>query len=154
MKRLLCPFVLAALGACAHAPAPVDATEAVRPEIERQLAVFADAMKRKDVDAAASIFDEDGFYVVSGATVRGRAAIREQLLHNLQGRSIESLAIRTDQVGVSGDLAWEVGTNAVSFILDDGQRKSFIGRYSSVWKRQADDHWRLKVDSPIRDPVP
>jgi uncharacterized protein (TIGR02246 family) len=136
--------------AVSHDPA------AVRADIEGTLAEFGAAMKRGDAAAIASMFTEDGEYIVAAAKgfTTGRAAIEGLFAARFKaGRFIE-VAITTVSVQVAGDTAYETGTNRVVVQAGDAPPVTRTGRYLTVWQRQPDGVWRIRIDAIIPDPSP
>jgi ketosteroid isomerase-like protein len=85
--------------------------------------------------------------------VSGRAAIEAYQAKRLQARRYVDAVITTAELGVSGDLAWETGTNRVTIQQGESAPLTVTGRYLAVWKRGADGRWRIRAELPITDPV-
>jgi ketosteroid isomerase-like protein len=64
------------------------------------------------------------------------------------------VAIATASVQVDGDTAYETGTNCVTVRARDAPPVTRSGRYLTVWKRQPDGVWRIRVDAIVPDPSP
>ncbi len=64
------------------------------------------------------------------------------------------VAIATVSVQVEGDTAYETGTNRVTVQAGDAPPVTRTGRYLTVWKRQPDGVWRIRVDAIVPDPSP
>jgi uncharacterized protein (TIGR02246 family) len=134
---------LFALCACSHR---VDVAS------ERKALLDADAQFAKDTaergaEAWASWFAEDGvMYPPGQAPVQGRDKIRE-LMSDLRdprtGRGDLQIdwAPVTADVSSAGDLGWTYGTSRI--ITPRGER---LGKYLSVWRKQADGSWRVAAD--------
>ncbi len=54
---------------------------------------------------------------------------------------------------MSGDLAWETGTNRLVVQVGDAPPATRTGRYLVAWKRGADGRWRYRVDAIVPDPA-
>lgn len=77
-----------------------------------------------------------------GATRVGRDAIVAHFR-----RAVESLVegwIRSDSVAACGEIAYETGTNAMTFVTSDGTRTTINGRYLTVWRRSDDGSSRTR----------
>ena len=105
------------------------------------------AYAAKNVSAALGFFAPDASVLGAGVPIlSGRAAIRKSLAgtFGLSDLAISWHADKADVAG-SGDLGYTSGTNRVSF-----GRKSktppIIGKYVTVWKRQADGTWKVMLD--------
>jgi uncharacterized protein (TIGR02246 family) len=145
--------------ACAHdghgAPAPGDPA-AVRAAIEGTLARFSAAMKRADAGAIASMFTEDGEYIAAATKgfTTGRAAIEELFAARFKAARFIDVTIATVSVQVEGDTAYETGTSRATVQAGDAPPVTRAGRYLTVWRRQPDGVWRIRVDAIIPDPSP
>ena len=142
--------------ACAHAP-PVPAADPaeVRASIDGTLREFGAAMRRADPAAIASMFTEDGEYVVATRKgfVTGRAAVEEHFARLFKTVRFLDVVITTVSVQVEGDMAYETGTNSVTLQAGEAPPVTRTGRYLTVWKRQADGVWRIRVDAIVPDPA-
>jgi ketosteroid isomerase-like protein len=105
------------------------------------------AYAAKNVNAALGFFAPNASVLGAGVPIlTGRAAIRKSLAgtFGLSDLAISWHADKADVAG-SGDLGYTSGTNRVSF-----GRKSktvpIIGKYVTVWKRQADGTWKVILD--------
>jgi uncharacterized protein (TIGR02246 family) len=134
--------------ACAH---PGHGT----PERHDPVAVRA-AMRRADARAIASMFAEDGEYIVAATKgfVTGRMAIEELFAARFKAVRFTDVAVTTISVQVEGDTAYETGTNRLTFQAGDAAPVTRTGRYPTVWKQQVDGAWRIRVDAIIPDPSP
>lgn len=154
-------FLAFAGAACVHTghgtPERQD-PDAVRAAIEGNLVQFSAAMKRADAGAIASMFTEDGQYVVAATKgfTTGRTAIEELFAARFKAAKVLDVTITTVSVSVQveGDMAYETGTNRVTFQAGDAPPVTRTGRYLTVWKRQQDGVWRIRVDAIIPDPSP
>jgi len=99
-----------------HGASVPPAPGAVRDAIEGNLARFSDAMTRADAHATASMFTEDGVYIVSATNgfTTGRAAIEELFAARFKAARFIEVAIATASVQVEGDMAYETGTNSLT----------------------------------------
>lgn len=142
--------------ACAHGPA-VRASDAgqVRAAIEATNAQFAAALMKGDAAALAGLFAEDGEVIPPAAKgfVRGRAALQDYYAGRLEAARFLEVTITTLAVEVSGDLAWETGTNRLVVQAGDAAPTVRTGRYLVAWKRGPDGRWRYRVDAVIPDPA-
>jgi uncharacterized protein (TIGR02246 family) len=142
--------------ACAHGPSvrTTDPAE-VRAAIEGTLRQFGAAMQRADAPAIASMFTEDGEYIAATTKgfITGRAAIEDTFRARFTSARFIDVAINTVSLQVEGDTAYETGTNRLTFQVGDAPPITRTGRYLTVWKRQADGAWRIRVDAIIPDPA-
>ena len=145
--------------ACAHAGQGVPVRQdpaAVRTAIEGALGQFSAAMKRGDAGAIASLFADDAQYITAATKgfVTGRAAIEEVFAARFKAGRFLEVTVTTASVEVEGDTAYETGTNRVVMQVGDASPVTRTGRYLTVWVRQPDGVWRIRVDAIVPDPSP
>ena len=124
----------------------VDVSE-VRQAIERLDAQWEDAANRGDAAAVASLYAEDGRFMVPNADiVEGRANI-QAAVQGLVDMKLRNVDLTTVDVGASGDLAYEVGRYSLE-VQPPGapQHVTDKGKYVLVLKRQTDGTWKIVAD--------
>ena len=102
------------------------------------------AFKAKNVDQAISFYAPDAaFLQPTGARIEGIEAIRE--LYNKVASTFDSdLLIRSRNLEVSADLAFDSGE--YEEILTDratAQKQHFRGQYVMVFRLSSDGHWKI-----------
>lgn len=155
-RSLIVAIALAASG-CAHFGRPAQAADAeVRAAIAAGNAEFARALVAGDAHAAAAVFTADGEVIPTARRgfIKGREEIAAYNASRLATRRYLDLVLTTVDVEVSGDLAWETGTNSITVQQGEAAPVTLTGRYLVVWKREQDGRWRIRVDLPISDPLP
>jgi uncharacterized protein (TIGR02246 family) len=148
--------LLTTLVACAHVPVTRTTNpEEVRTAIEATNAKFAAALMKGDAAALADLFTEDGEVIPATARgfVSGRAALEAFYAGRLRVARFLEVTITTVAVEVSGDLAWETGSNRLVVQAGDAPPATRTGRYLVAWKRGPDGRWRYRVDAVIPDPA-
>jgi ketosteroid isomerase-like protein len=85
-------------------------------------------------------------------TIHGHVAIAEYWRDVLASTKFLELELNTAEVSVSGDLAYEIGTNRVKTQTGDAAPVASTGRYLAVWRFGSDGTWRIQVYSTIPDP--
>ncbi len=127
----------------------------MRAAIEATNAQFAAAMMKADAAAIATLFTEDGEVIPPTAKgfITGRTALEGYYAARFKAARFLEVAITTVAVEVSGDMAWETGTNRVVVQVGDGTPTTRTGRYLVAWKRGGDGRWRYRVDAVIPDPA-
>jgi ketosteroid isomerase-like protein len=80
---------------------------------------------------------------------RGIAEIKQKAEeHNQQGFKVTSADFKTTDVIGSGDIAVEVGEwNMTITMPGSGSPMNDTGKYVTVWQKQADDSWKIKVET-------
>ena len=144
-------FAVAGVGA--QKPTPVVAKPAAadpasaRAAIEKANAAFADAMRRGDAAAAASLYAADAIVMMPNApAMRGTAAITAGLGAMMKDMTITVFVPKTDNVIVAGDLAIETGSMQMTMKPKTGPEMKDAGKYLTVWKHQADGSWKVIRD--------
>lgn len=129
---------------------------AVRAAIERSLAQFSADVLRGDATAAASVFAPDAEYFHAARTgfLVGRPSIEESFARLFKSVRFSESVITTRSVEVDGDTAYETGTNRFTSQAGDAPPVTRTGRYLTVWRRQPDGSWRIRVDAVMTDPSP
>ena len=115
---------------------------------------LAQAVAARDVDRTVSFYAEDASMLpVAEPIVTGREAIRAEWtkLFAIPGFANDS---RTVHVDASGDLAYTRGTYVTRLSSPDGKPVTEVGKWVSVWRRQADGAWRVVVEIYNTDAPP
>jgi uncharacterized protein (TIGR02246 family) len=141
------------LGSACRAGAPtVEAPGDARAESEAaikaaDLAASA-AANTRDVDKLASFYTEDtAFMPPNGPLMTGRESAKKFFAEMMQPADF-SIAWQPTKVEAarSGEIGYSIGTYHVMFTGPDGKMIMDDGKYSTVWKKQADGSWKLAVD--------
>lgn len=140
MKRwmLLCGLLLFNIGQ--------GYAQSAQEAIEQGAVAWEDAFNGGDGKALADLYTDDAAVFPPGALrVDGKAAIAEFW----QGAIDSGLAdadLEPIEVVEFGDLAYEVGTVALTAAGSDGDRVPVSGKYIVLWQRADDGVWRLHRD--------
>lgn len=148
MKKLFLGMLLSlvlVITGCAPT-APQADIEAEKAAIQAADAECLQAAQTRDVQGAlAACWSEDAIIFPPGLpAVRGAAAFQEYVegAFALPGFSI-SWKIDEVHVSASSDMAYQIGTNVVSFDGPDGATVTEHGRVLLVWQKQADGSWKV-----------
>jgi uncharacterized protein (TIGR02246 family) len=114
---------------------------------------FLKAVATKDADKVVAFYAEDAVMLPPGqALVTGKAAIRAWWAQTLALPDLELTWTPTKvEVAKSGDLAYDIGTNASSHKDASGKVVSDRGKYTTVWKKGATGGWKAVVDTSNSD---
>ncbi len=140
---------------CATGPPPSTGTQ-VRAGIEEGNRYLVASLMVGNGDRVATVFTDDATILpfrLKG-TVHGHAAIADYWRNLLATTHFLELDLTTTEVGVSGDLAYEIGTHRMKTQTGDAAPVVVTGRYLVVWRLSNDGKWRIQADCPIPDPAP
>jgi uncharacterized protein (TIGR02246 family) len=138
--------------AAASTAAPASNSAADEAAIRALDSAFNKAAAAKNIDAMASTYATGAVLMAPGqAMIKGRDAI-STALSGMAATPGFSLVITPDVVTPKGDLAYEIGSYALTFNDKAGKPQPSTGKYVVVWARQADGSWKLVVDAPTTTP--
>ncbi len=141
--------VLVGFGCAPPAEEPTAETPAVDLEAERDALMAADkgwSESISETDEFLSYFADDAHFMPFGAPLARGDAIRttwEQLV-SMPGFALEWEATGAD-VAESGELGYTIGTFELT-TEQDGASMVTVGKYVTVWSKQADGSWKVQVD--------
>lgn len=141
MKNFIGAVALVALSACASATQAGDPAKSI-PQLN---AGFSDAVRRGDAAAVASYYADTAVMMPPNMpAARGRDAIRQTWSGLLASGKID-LALMTDNLIQSCDLATEVGHFDFSLTPPGAAAMRDKGKYAVTWKNIG-GQWRIVVD--------
>jgi ketosteroid isomerase-like protein len=107
-------------------------------------------------DRVATVFANDATILPfkRPGTIQGHVAIAEYWRERLASTRFLELELNISEVSVSGDLAYEIGTNRSKTQTGDAPPVVSTGRYLAVWRLGSDGKWHIQADCPIPDPPP
>jgi uncharacterized protein (TIGR02246 family) len=116
-------------------------------------AAWSQSATAKDLDKAVSFYADDALVLPDKApAITGNENIRKNWtpLLALPG---PGLSWKTSSVVVarSGDIAYETGTYVLATTDKKGKSSDTKGKYVVVWKKQADNSWKVVVDTDNTD---
>jgi ketosteroid isomerase-like protein len=117
--------------------APVSA---VQMEIEERLRSHAEALSRRDTDAALELFASDAVLKIANAEpVRGAHALREFFERTFAAMTLGGGRFFTEELYLYDVLAFHFGSYEFESVSGQIQEK---GGFAIVWRRQRDGSWR------------
>jgi uncharacterized protein (TIGR02246 family) len=117
-----------------------------RAAIEAANAKFSEAFARGDARALAAMYTSDAIaFPPDSEMIRGNEAIGEFWKATRDG-GVQSAALTTDDVGRSGDVAYEVGRVSLTIQPAGKELTTAVAKYVVVWRRQTDGSWKLHRD--------
>lgn len=150
--RKTCALLVLAVAGLAWAGDASDDPAAVL--IDTDLA-FARSTAERGREGWLDYFAEDAaIFPPAGPIVRGLAAIRshyERTGFDPRGLTWEPVHA---EIAASGDLGYTYGTWRFTGTSADGAAVTRTGKYTTIWRKQADGSWKLVVDIGSADASP
>ena len=145
MRTIVHAVVAAALlCSCKTVARPSDLVSLQQQVMETERA-FALSMTDRDHSAFTSFLADEAIFFSGDSAVRGKAAVAAEWRRFFEGKA-PPFSWEPDQVQVleSGELALSTGP-----VLD--AEGKVIGRFNSIWRREASGKWRIVFDkgSPV-----
>ncbi len=117
--------------------------EAIREAIAETNALFADAIQRGDVSAAAQVYTDDATLLPPGhPRVRGRADIEAFWAGATSQLGLTDVSLETVDLDIGVRRAEEIGRYVLAGdggVIDEG-------KYVVIWRRQPGPSWKWHVD--------
>jgi ketosteroid isomerase-like protein len=146
MKRILILMTVAfAISGCAK-KADVEAERAAILETDSQ---WGAALTAKDPDAYTSFFAADAIVMPPHLPILvGADAIRAWATESMAfpGFAVTWTTASTEVAG-SGDMGYTLGTFVFQMSMPDGSTITDNGKFTTIWRKQADGTWKVAVDT-------
>src|SRR6266516_1044226 len=140
-RRASCGWLTSALLLSACACVATDLPANLKKDIDAGNQAWVDGLKAGDANRIISSYSQDSVNCnAAGDCVKGPMAVAAQYKEVIArfGRETSGF-VRSETLRVDHDLAYESGYAEARF-LNGAVRK---GRFSTVWKREADGHWKI-----------
>lgn len=142
-------FAAVSFSACSSKPAaPPDNRAADEAAVQKADADWSAAAQARNADAWVAFYADDAVVLPPNAeTVTTKDDIRKTItdLLALPGISVSWQTTKAEAAR-SGDLAYTYGTYILTSNAANGTPTTDHGKYSEVWKKQADGSWKCVVD--------
>ena len=128
--------------------APNEKASGAKAEILRLDAEWAKAAEAGDLEKTLAYWSDDASVFPPGSpALVGKDAIRVYVAESLRTPGFR-ITWKTNEVTVaeSGDLAYGIGTNRVSFTGPDGKPVTVEGKAVTVWRKDPTGGWKCVVD--------
>jgi uncharacterized protein (TIGR02246 family) len=124
-------------------------------EIRALEASMMAAVAEKGADGYMSFYAEDAVELPDGAQMLlGRESIGKTMMFlNDKNNSLTWSPVHVD-VSESDDLAYSFGNYEFRSIGKDGKPAVEHGKYTTIWKKQKDGHWKVVLDMGNSNPEP
>jgi ketosteroid isomerase-like protein len=86
--------------------------------------------------------------------LQGKPAVAAFLQGLFAGNTLRDVQGNVNDIMISGDLAVETGTYAMTIIPKNGTSVADKGKYIHVWKKSIDGSWRVVRYAPTSDIPP
>ena len=131
--------------------------EAERSKLLEADHAFAAETTRLGGDGWANFFAPDGVMLpISGGRVDGQEAIRKRMMGAFGGENPRLLWEPTEAVvSAGGELGYTLGRwRSVASGATGQDSVLATGNYVTIWRKEADQGWRVAVDAGNQDPAP
>lgn len=102
------------------------------------------AWNNKDSTALANMFSENTVYLAGDANLIGRDSIMVKWVNNNLPAVANLQTVKMSE-GTSDGMAYQSGTWTLDVMNNDSLVSKENGIYTFVWKKQADNSWKLEV---------
>lgn len=149
---LVCLFLTAACGGAPPASPSTTDAEAVSASMDTVYERFTRAYRLGEVDSVAILYADAPLYLPAQGDIRsGRVELRQEFGFLERVRDAGgTLHINFESVArdASGDLAYDVGYYTLRTERADGALgPASRGKFTTVWRRDARNRWRILIDS-------
>jgi len=127
----------------------------IRTNIEAANGKAMSAMQAGDLTGSLASYADSTVVMMPGMpAMRGRMEYEKGFKGMMDAMKVTAASSHTDEVMVSGDLAIETGTFAMTVVPNGGKPIEDKGKYISVWKKQMDGSWKIIRDINNSDGTP
>jgi uncharacterized protein (TIGR02246 family) len=108
---------------------------------------FSAALMKGDTASIGTIYADDAVILAPNMKIaRGRAGMSQFNAAMLSNVTYPEVALTSDDLIVTGDYAIETGSYRMTIQPKQGKAMKDVGKFVSVWKRQADGSWKMIRD--------
>jgi ketosteroid isomerase-like protein len=119
----------------------------IRAAIDSGNAKWIEAHRKQDGKLLASLFCEDGAFLLrSGVVLQGRGNIEKEFGEFLKDQGPFEMTITTAEMWVIDSLAYEYGDYTRKSLKPGADTATFQGRYFEIWKQQPAGGWKVFRD--------
>lgn len=125
--------------------------------IDSAYARFSDALIKGDAAAASAMYANDAILLPANYKVaKGRNAVDKTTASMLRSAKVTAVTFKTTDLVVTGDYAIETGAYDMTAQgpPPKGTPVRDVGKYVTIWKRQADGSWKIFRDIANTDQPP
>ena len=146
-------FVALALGACSAKRPDAGAEAEQLRSLDSKLGQAIDA---KDAAAVAAYYADDAIMMPTAEpAIRGKPAIMEEWQHILAIPAFQNESkLGGLEIAAAGDFAYTYGSYRSRMMGEDGKLLVEPGKWLTIWQKQSDGSWRIKMDTYNTDIPP
>jgi uncharacterized protein (TIGR02246 family) len=132
---------------------PADTRAADEAAIRAASAAWSAATEAKDVEKSMSFYTPDAVGFDDGGPMETNQTQFRDGMQKLVDAKDTTIAWKTTKVEVakSGDMAYEYGAYHLDTKQKNGTVETQHGKYLLIWKKQADDNWKVAIDTDNSD---
>ena len=110
---------------------------------------MVEAMKSDNTDVLLNMYADNAISMPSyEPMIQGKAEMMESHKKNKEaGFKMNDMTLKTMDVWSSGDFAYEIGTYTIDISMPGMENMQDNGKYLTIWEKQSDDTWKIKVDT-------
>jgi ketosteroid isomerase-like protein len=101
-----------------------------------------------DLERAMACWSADARIMIEGRPPIEGPAVREVLRQRFADKRVVRVAMETERIEHSGNLAYELGRITMTLPGPDGQVVENRGKYLDVWKKDRGSDWRIIAHAP------
>ncbi len=133
-----------------------DARAAGETAVRAASVAWSSASQAKDLEKATAVYSDDAVVFPDGQPIETTKADIRAGWQSLFSVPDSSLTWKTTAVHVAqaGDMAYEYGAYTFTTADKQGRIKTQTGKYVVIWKKQADNSWKVVIDIDNKDPLP
>jgi ketosteroid isomerase-like protein len=145
-------LAIAVLPLVRHASASPQATANMLKQLEGE---FMKAAADKGSAGYMSYYADDAVEVPNGGgLIQGKTEIAKGMgFLDDKNNSLIWTPVGAD-ISASGDLGYTYGNYEFHSVGKDGKAAVEYGKYTSIWKKQKDGHWKVALDMGNTSPAP
>src|SRR5262245_16788623 len=142
---VLCILALAGVPLAMLAGAEPDHVERALRKLRQECVSARDA---GDLERAMACWSADARIMIEGRPPIEGPAAREVLRQRFADKRVVPVAMETERIEHSGNLAYELGRITMTLPGPHGQVVENRGKYLDVWKKDRGSDWRIIVHAP------
>ncbi|MEX0892003.1 MAG: nuclear transport factor 2 family protein [Gemmatimonadota bacterium] len=128
-------------------------------EMEAVYERFTRGYRLGEPDSIVALYTDEPLYLPPlGPVLQGRDVLWSQFefLESIRARgAVAHISFESLGRGASADMAWDVGYYTLQTEEQDGTRSPpGRGKFTTIWRRDSHDNWRIHVDGFSQAPPP